>query len=80
MLKEVEMYGEVLNVTGTISATDLLTNDKNFDAADVAKRPPGWLDLRLKRVLLREFIDRSQGKSDLAIFEARAQKFLAVSR
>lgn len=61
MLKEVSAYGSAL-VYGKASAEidrfkgmrQLVFNQKNFDPDDASKRPIGWSQIKLRRVLAKE--------------------------
>jgi hypothetical protein len=47
---------------------------------DASKRPPGWADLRLKRVMLLEHIDRIAGIDEANIVDLRADREIKVGR
>ena len=49
------------------------------DPKDPAKRPQGWFEIRRKRVMVKEQIDRMSGVSEEAIAEFRPSRDLEVS-
>jgi hypothetical protein len=53
MLGEIEIYGTVLNIEEVFSG---LGKGKNLNPANINQRSPTWLDLRLKRVIAKEFM------------------------
>jgi hypothetical protein len=88
MVKEVATHGKVLGLkTGgrkrsatlqqDVSTFDI--NPDNFDAANPAKRPGFWTEVRTKRVMLKEHIDRINGTSESAIVDHRPIKEIDVS-
>jgi hypothetical protein len=88
MEEEVVAHGKVLGVKepGRRRAAslqqDVVTleiNEDNFDAADPKKRPATWSDLRNKRVMLKEHIDRIGGVSETAIIAKRLTREIDVS-
>lgn len=46
----------------------------NYEPWNLAKRPPNWLNLRLKRVMLREHIERIGGVNEDVTASQRAEK------
>ncbi len=83
MLQEVETYSTLLGLAGPFDEQNRLVNDvmvteKNYDPKVASKRPPGWSDLRLKRVLAKEKVDRSNGVSDVDILESRPQTIIMI--
>lgn len=74
MLREVAVYGNVFEVYGTISASDLITFGTFFDASRSQRRPIGWFDLRLKRVFAKESVLRTKGSSESSLLEDRKER------
>ncbi len=46
----------------------------NFAASDSSRRPAGWIELRLKRVMLKEHIDRIAGIDEESIMDLRSDR------
>jgi hypothetical protein len=58
---------------------DITITAENFNASDLNMRPEGWKELRLKRVLMKEYVERLEGVPEAAISEKRAQRMKTVS-
>ena len=54
-------------------------NEDNFEAYNPSKRPSVWADIRLKRVMLKEHLDRIGGTQESSIMEKRAGREIDVS-
>jgi len=54
--------------------TDLEINQNTYDPNDPNKRPDGWLEVRMKRILIKEQKDREIGIDEDTIQAARAQR------
>ena len=83
MLSEVAQFGTVLGLkaggrkrSATLSqdAAELDVNADNFDAPNPEKRPPFWVEVRTKRVMLKEHMDRINGMSESSISDLRPVK------
>lgn len=59
--------------------SDLSITAANFSPQDLSKRPVFWKDARLKRVLIKEYVDRLEGVPEDQIKENRS-KTLAMVR
>jgi hypothetical protein len=58
--------------------TDLEISPRTFNASDPNKRPDGWYDVMMKRVLRREQQDRENGMNEDDIMAARDRKLREV--
>lgn len=83
MLDEVAKHGTVLGLkasgrkrSATLSqdAAELDVNSDNFDAPNPAKRPVFWVEVRTKRVMLKEHMDRISGLPESSISDSRPIK------
>ena len=54
----------------------IIINSSNYLSHDITKRPDGWFDLRLKRVMLKEHIDRIAGISESVIQDMHAERLV----
>lgn len=59
---------------------DILITPENFLATDISRRPKDWNEVRMKRVLMREYVDRLEGVDEITIKERRAQRIAAEER
>ena len=85
-----EMVAQIENEINTKSAetdhdtyssapiTELDLSPSVFDPKNPNKRPEGWTDVRMKRVLKREQFDRENGIDEETISRNRAQKLKEV--
>jgi hypothetical protein len=53
-------------------------NKNNFEASNPLKRPDFWQDIRDKRVMLKEHIDRMAGISEPTILDQRLDREIEV--
>ena len=51
---------------------------ENYDPKVLSMRPDGWNDLRIKRVMLKEHIDRIAGMDESELMEMRADREIEV--
>ncbi len=58
MLKEMELYGNVLSMqsygNNSIVPSNIFANDFNFDVKNTNIRPTGWAEIRKKRIIEKE--------------------------
>jgi hypothetical protein len=85
MIEEVKKYGKVLGIEPKSGISSSQSKKKtteitraNFEAHDLNKRPEGWSELRLKRIMLKEHIDRIGGTSEDLILEMRPEREVSV--
>ena len=78
MVSEVATYGFVLNRNQPVQARDVDINEKLFDPKNVTKRPPGWSEMRTKRVLMKEFVICKDSNDEEAIVAGRSKRIEAV--
>jgi hypothetical protein len=74
MVEEVTIYGFALNKNEPVQAADIIIDAKTFDPKNPSKRPLGWSELRTKRVLMAEAVDRRSGAADSDIIESRTSR------
>ena len=88
MVEEVKKHGKVLGLkaggrgrSATLQqdVSNLDINADNFKASDPTKRPVFWSEVRIKRVMLKEHIDRIAGVSEAAIADQRPTREIDVS-
>ena len=88
MLTEVALYGVLLGLAGpydeassAAEGLDILCSKSNFNDKIADKRPPGWMDLRLRRVLASERFQRQHsGVKDDVLLDRRPQLVLDMER
>ena len=74
LMNELESTFHSLNIPSEILITPV-----NFDPQDIHKRPKNWNDVRMKRVLIKEYVDRLEGVSEEQIRENRHRNLELVS-
>jgi hypothetical protein len=79
MLSEVATGGRLLTAEQRAKLTaDVIITKTNVSATDATKRPKGWAELRLKRVMFREHIDRIAGIDEENIMDMHADREILV--
>jgi hypothetical protein len=80
MLEEVEKYGHLIGIGGPVKSLiiknvndSLDIDDSNFDLA-TGKRPKGWNEVKLRRVYLKEWLDRKNGVDEETILARRPER------
>lgn len=76
MLAEVRQHGQILGIKEVkrpVVAAVVVSAD-NYSPDDLQKRPSGWRELRTKRVMLKDHIDRLNGVDEASIVEKRKLK------
>lgn len=72
-----DRHSSMNSFTGTNTPQQaLIINTTNYVSHDITKRPDGWFDLRLKRVMLKEHIDRIAGISESVIQDMHAERLV----
>jgi hypothetical protein len=77
MLAEVRRHGQLTGAkkeTKKAVAVAVVVTATNYAPDDLQKRPSGWSELRTKRVMLKEHIDRLNGVDEAGIVEKRKLK------
>jgi hypothetical protein len=74
LMEELEATFDSINLPAEISITPA-----NFDPKDTNRRPANWKDIRLKRILIKEYVDRLEGVPEAAIRENRQKNIEMVS-
>lgn len=80
MLKDLENYNCILSIPTRLSedselgVTSLDFTEMNFDVDVRTKRPPGWLELKLKRLAVQEQTDRIAGLPEEKILQKREER------
>ena len=54
----------------------IIANKSNYLSYDLSKRPHGWFELQLKRVMLKEHMDRIAGIAELVIDDMHAERMV----
>jgi hypothetical protein len=78
MLTEVSSTGRLAGANSKHDAVTVIITKANFSSTDSTKRPPGWAELRLKRVMLKEHIDRIAGIDEENILDMRSDREIQV--
>lgn len=80
MLEEVEKYGHLIGIGGPVKSLviknvndSLDIDDSNFDLA-TGKRPKGWNEVKMRRVYLKEWLDRKNGVDEETIIARRPER------
>jgi hypothetical protein len=85
MLNELSQYNHVLSIPtklteeSSMAVTSLELTPETFDPTVKTVRPPGWLELKMKRVAVLEQTDRIAGVSEADIIKRRQQREEDVS-
>jgi uncharacterized protein with von Willebrand factor type A (vWA) domain len=66
-----EMIEEIGATFESIRVTDVPITASNFDTKDANKRPSNWKDVRMKRILIKEFVYRLEGVPEKTITDSR---------
>ena len=83
MLAEVAANGTVLGLkaggrkrSASLSQdmAELDVNAENFYPATLSKRPAFWVEVRTKRVMLKDHMDRINGMTESSISDSRPRK------
>ena len=84
MVRELNTYGLVfaipsrLNEETSLGVSSLQITFENFSSSDSTLRPPGWVELKTKRVNALEQVDRIAGISEEVIKSKREQREIDV--
>jgi hypothetical protein len=82
MLAEVAQFGVVQGArqkdTASNAKASIQVTKQTFDPNVLSKRPAGWSELRMKRVMLKEHIDRLNGIDEAGIIEMRPEREIDV--
>ena len=80
MLEEVEKYGHLIGIGGPVKSLivknvndSLDIDDSNFDLA-TGKRPKGWNEVKMRRIYLKEWLDRKNGVDEETIMARRPER------
>lgn len=72
-------FGRKRAATLAQDAANIEFSEETFDPYNPSKRPPQWTEVRQKRVMLRDHMDRISGFSETRIAEGRALREVDVS-
>ena len=91
MKREVSEWGGIYRVNPRTPATSSVqvvpatarkplveVSTTNFDPRSPDKKPPGWADIKLRKVYLKEWQDRRDGLDEDVIMQRRYQRELEV--
>jgi hypothetical protein len=76
MIAEVAVFNDAFVAN---KPSDLVITTHNYDSRNPSKRPAGWSDIKAKRILLLEKIDRTHGiDEETSLRSKRPQRFQDV--